>query len=241
MATLFISDLHLHPSRPAIITCFLEFLEQQQGLADALYILGDLFESWIGDDHPEPAYQPVKLALGKCCKAGTPVYLMHGNRDFMLSEAFTSETGCMLLTDPTRIDLYGTPTLLMHGDSLCTDDTEYQQVRTRVRDPAWQQQARALPVDKRLEIAAQARALSAQSKQGKDEYIMDVNQDEVLRVIEQQQVDLLIHGHTHRPGSHTLEIGDREVTRVVLGDWYNAGSVLVADTWGQRLEKLDCQ
>ena len=241
MATLFISDLHLHPSRPTIITCFLEFLEQQQGLADALYILGDLFESWIGDDHPEPAYQPVKLALGECCKAGTPVYLMHGNRDFMLSEAFTSETGCMLLTDPTRIDLYGTPTLLMHGDSLCTDDTEYQQVRARVRDPAWQQQARALPVDKRLELAAQARALSAQSKQGKDEYIMDVNQDEVLRVIEQQQVDLLIHGHTHRPGSHTLEIGDREVTRVVLGDWYNTGSVLVADTRGQRLEKLDCQ
>ena len=106
---------------------------------------------------------------------------------------------------------------------------------------AWQQQARALPVDKRLEIAVQARELSAQSKQGKQEYIMDVNQDEVLRVIEEQQVDLLIHGHTHRPGSHTLEIGDREVTRVVLGDWYNTGSVLVADTRGQRLEKLDCQ
>ncbi|GMQ87827.1 MAG: UDP-2,3-diacylglucosamine diphosphatase [Gammaproteobacteria bacterium] len=241
MATLFISDLHLHPSRPAIIACFLKFLEQQQGRVDALYILGDLFESWIGDDHPEPAYQPVKPALGRCSNAGTPVYLMHGNRDFMLGETFTGETGCILLTDPTRIDLYGTPTLLMHGDSLCTDDSEYQQVRARVRDPAWQQQARTLPVNKRLEIAAQARALSARSKQGKEEYIMDVNQDEVLRVIEEHQVDLLIHGHTHRPGSHAFRNGNREVTRMVLGDWYDTGSVLVADTRGRRLETLVCQ
>ncbi len=241
MATLFISDLHLHPSRPAIITCFLEFLGQQQGRADALYILGDLFESWIGDDHPEPAYHSVKLALGKCNQAGTPVYLMHGNRDFMLGDAFIGETGSTLLPDPTRIDLYGTPTLLMHGDSLCTDDGEYQQIRARVRDPAWQQQARTLPVDKRLEIAAQARTLSAQAKQGKEEYIMDVNQDEVLRVIEQNQVDLLIHGHTHRPGSYPLKPGNRKVTRIVLGDWYDTGSVLVADSRGWRLEKLDCQ
>ena len=241
MATLFVSDLHLHPSRPAIIACFLKFLGQQQGRADALYILGDLFESWIGDDHPEPAYHAVKLALGKCAKAGTPVYLMHGNRDFMLGETFAGETGCTLLPDPTRIDLYGTPTLLMHGDSLCTDDDEYQQIRARVRDPAWQQQARALAVDKRLEIAAQARELSAQAKQGKQETIMDVNQDEVLRVIEENQVDLLIHGHTHRPGSHTLNAGKRKVTRIVLGDWYTTGSVLVADARGRRLETLECQ
>jgi len=241
LATLFISDLHLHPSRPAIIACFLKFLEQQRGRVDALYILGDLFESWIGDDHPEPAYHSIKPALENCNDAGTPVYLMHGNRDFMLGETFTNETGCILLPDPTRIDLYGTPTLLMHGDSLCTDDLEYQQVRARVRDPAWQQQARALPVDKRLEIAAQARALSARSKQGKEEYIMDVNQDEVLRVIEKNQVDLLIHGHTHRPGNHTLTNGAHEITRIVLGDWYSAGSVLIADENGQRLEKLNCQ
>jgi len=241
LATLFVSDLHLHPSRPAIIACFLKFLGQQQGRADALYILGDLFESWIGDDHPEPAYHPVKLALGKCAKAGTPVYLMHGNRDFMLGETFAGETGCTLLPDPTRIDLYGTPTLLMHGDSLCTDDDEYQQIRARVRDPAWQQQARTLAVDKRLEIAAQARELSAQAKQGKQETIMDVNQDEVLRVIEENQVELLIHGHTHRPGSHTLNAGKRKVTRIVLGDWYTTGSVLVADARGRRLETLECQ
>jgi len=240
LATLFISDLHLHPSRPAIIACFLAFLAQQKGRADALYILGDLFESWIGDDHPEPVYQTVKLALKSCTRAGTPVYLMHGNRDFMLGKRFAAETGCTLLPDPTRIDLYGTPTLLMHGDSLCTDDIEYQQVRKRVRDPAWQQQARELPIDRRLAIAAQARTLSAQSKQGKHDYIMDVNQDEVRRVIEENQVTLLIHGHTHRPGSHTLNAGKHEVTRIVLGDWYNAGSVLVAGRQDRRLEKLAC-
>ncbi len=241
MATLFISDLHLHPSRPAIIACFLKFIEQQQGRADALYILGDLFESWIGDDHPEPAYHAVKLALGGCCDAGTPVYLMHGNRDFMLGDAFTGETGCILLSDPTCIDLHGTPTLLMHGDSLCVDDHEYQQIRARVRDPAWQQQARVLPVDQRLQIAAQARELSAQSNQGKAEDIMDVNQDEVVRVIEQHQVELLIHGHTHRPGRHAIRIGNRETTRIVLGDWYDKGSVLITDTQGRRLQTLSCQ
>jgi len=240
VTTLFISDLHLDAARPEIGDELIRFLTKEACKADALFILGDLFESWIGDDHPEPAYHAVKLALGKCGKAGTPVYLMHGNRDFMLSETFAAETGCTLLPDPTRIDLYGTPTLLMHGDSLCTDDDEYQQIRARVRDPAWQQQARTLAVDKRLEIAAQARELSAQAKQGKQETIMDVNQDEVLRVIEEHQVDLLIHGHTHRPGSHSLDAGKRKVTRIVLGDWYTTGSVLVADARGRRLETLEC-
>ena len=119
MSTLFISDLHLHPSRPAIIECFLTFLKQQRGQAEALYILGDLFETWIGDDNPEPAYQPVKSALKAFSNAGTPAYLMHGNRDFLLSGQFAAETGCSLLPDPTRIDFYGMATVLMHGDSLC--------------------------------------------------------------------------------------------------------------------------
>jgi len=240
LATLFISDLHLHPSRPAVITCFLAFLEQQRGQAEALYILGDLFETWIGDDHPEPVYQRVKQALAACCQAGTPVHLMHGNRDFMLGGTFLAETGCTLLPDPAQIDLYGAATLLMHGDSLCTDDTEYQQVRKQLRDPAWQQQARALPVAQRLAMAAEARARSTQSKRGKEEYIMDVNQDEVRRVIEAGRVDLLIHGHTHRPGSHSVQTAHGEATRIVLGDWYETGSVLVADRHGRRLEALPC-
>lgn len=238
MATLFISDLHLHPSRPAIIKCFLDFAAARQGKAEALYILGDLFEAWIGDDDPEPAYQTVKTAIRSCSDAGTPVYLMHGNRDFMIGKQFVKETRCTLLTDPTRLDLYGIPTLLMHGDSLCTDDREYQALRSKVRDPDWQQQAGRLPVDERLALARQARELSALSKQGKEEYIMDVNQDEVLRVAEQHRVSLLIHGHTHRPGIHTVDADDRKITRIVLGDWYRTGSVLVVDKQGREFETL---
>ena len=239
MTTLFISDLHLHPSRAASIDAFLGFLSRHQGSAEALYILGDLFETWVGDDHPEPAYQPVKSALKACSTAGTPVYFMHGNRDFMLARQFAAETGCTLIEDPTHINLYGTATLLMHGDSLCTDDTEYQQLRARLRDPDWQQQARSLPVEQRMEMAEQARELSTLSKQGKDEYIMDVNQDEVRRVMAEQDVALLIHGHTHRPGEHTFSNGTRECTRIVLGDWYNKGSVLVVNKHHRQLQPLD--
>lgn len=227
VAILFLSDLHLHPSRPAIIDCFVHFLLAQQGRAQALYILGDLFEAWIGDDHPDPGYEPVKTALRACHEAETPVYLMHGNRDFLIGERFCEETGCVLLPDPTRIDLYGTPTLLMHGDTLCTDDAEYQSLRTQVRDAQWQRRILALPVRERLALAQQARELSTLATQGKDEYIMDVNAGEVLRVIEEYKVDLLIHGHTHRPAVHHCECRGRRVTRIVLGDWYTRGSVLV--------------
>ena len=240
MSTLFISDLHLHPSRPAIIECFLTFLKQQQGQAEALYILGDLFETWVGDDHPEPSYQPVKSALKAFSNAGTPAYLMHGNRDFLLSGQFTAETGCCLLPDPTRIDLYGTATLLMHGDSLCSDDKDYQRLRSRVRDPAWQQDILGLPLEQRLKMAQQARQLSAQSKQGKDETIMDANQDAIRRSVEKNQADLLIHGHTHRPGIHTFRHNGREITRIVLGDWYETGSVLSIDHQGWQLKTLNC-
>ena len=239
MATLFISDLHLHPSRAASIDAFLDFLGRHRGKAEALYILGDLFETWVGDDHPEPAYQPVKTALRACNTAGTPVCLMHGNRDFMLAQQFATETGCTLIADPTRIDLYGTAALLMHGDSLCTDDKDYQRLRAQVRDPDWQQQARELPVKQRMEMAEQARELSALSKQGKDEYIMDVNQDEVRRVMTEQDVTLLIHGHTHRPGEHSFSNGTQQCTRIVLGDWYNKGSVLTVNQQHRQLQTLE--
>ena len=240
MPTLFVSDLHLHPSRPAIIECFLTFLQQQHGQTEALYILGDLFETWIGDDHPEPVYQPVKSALKAFSDAGTPVYLMHGNRDFLLSEQFAAETGCSLLPDPTRIELYGTRTVLMHGDSLCSDDSEYQRLRSRLRDPAWQQDILGRPVEQRLQMAQLARELSAQSKQGKDETIMDANQDAIRRAVEENHADLLIHGHTHRPGIHTFINNDKEITRIVLGDWYETGSVLAIDPRGWQLQTLNC-
>lgn len=242
MPTLFISDLHLHPSRPRIIDCFLRFIDDQKGRADALYILGDLFEVWIGDDHPEPAYQAIRTALARCSTAGTPVFLLHGNRDFLIGDCFAAETGCTLRTDLMVIDLYGTRTLLMHGDTLCTDDTEYQSFRSRVRDSAWQKKILALPATQRLELAAQARETSTRLVQDKDEYIMDANQHEVLRVMKQHQVTLLIHGHTHRPAVHSIDINGSKATRIVLGDWYTQGSVLVVDQDGwntQILQALD--
>lgn len=238
MATLFIADLHLHPSRPAISECLIRFLTTIQGDAEALYILGDLFEAWVGDDHPEPAYQPVKQALKKCTQAGTPVFLLHGNRDFLLGEQFSTETGCTLLDDPSTIDLYGTRTLLMHGDALCTDDADYQVLRNRLRDPEWQQQALSLPLEERLQLAEQARELSSLSMQGKAEYIMDVNQAEVLSVFDRHDASLLIHGHTHRPGIHNIEHKSRKLQRVVLGDWYRQGSVLSAVDGSLELKTL---
>lgn len=238
MATFFVSDLHLHPSRPALIQSFLRFLRKQGGQAEAIYILGDLFEAWVGDDDPEPAYAGVRIALKQCVDAGTPVYVMHGNRDFMIGEQFASQTGCTLIEDPTRIDLYGTPTLLMHGDSLCTDDTDYQALRKKVRDPQWQQAALELPLAQRLELAQQARELSTLANQGKEERIMDVNALEVRRVIEANQVRLLIHGHTHRAGIYPVETDQQPATRIDLGDWYESGSALVAGPQGWHREQL---
>jgi UDP-2,3-diacylglucosamine hydrolase len=238
MATLFISDLHLDPSRPAISECLLRFLTGIQGGARALYILGDLFETWVGDDHPEPAYQPVKQALKNCNLAGTPVFLLPGNRDFLLGEQFSLETGCTLLEDPSTIDLYGSRALLMHGDALCTDDTDYQALRRRVRDPEWQQQALSLPLDERLQLAEQARELSTLSTQGKSETIMDVNQEEVWRAFDCHNACLLIHGHTHRPGIYDCVHRGKNLRRIVLGDWYRQGSVLSADAGGFELKTL---
>jgi len=238
MPTFFISDLHLHPSRPAINRCFTSFLSDIKGHAEALYILGDLFEAWVGDDHPEPAYVPVKRSLMQCVRAGTPVFVLHGNRDFLLGPRFARETGCTLLEDPSRIDLYGRATLLMHGDSLCTDDADYQALRARLRDPQWQRQALSLPLEERLSLATQARELSALAVRGKDETIMDVNADAVLDVFSSHDVSLLIHGHTHRPGVHRLQHQGRQLERIVLGDWYEQGSVLIAEHDKLELEIL---
>jgi UDP-2,3-diacylglucosamine hydrolase len=238
MATLFVSDLHLHPSRADVCACFTDFLASLPGQAQALYILGDLFDAWVGDDHPEPAYEPVKQALARCTAAGTPVFVLHGNRDFLLGERFARDTGCTLLPDPVVIELYGERALLMHGDSLCTDDVEYQRLRRQLRDPEWQAQALALPLHERLELAQQARDLSMMSNRGKDENIMDVNPDEVLRMFATHDVGLLIHGHTHRPGLHRIRHNGRALRRFVLGDWYEHGSVLSANSDGLTFRTL---
>ena len=239
MATLFISDLHLDPSRPAIIDGFLDWLNRQAGSAEAVYILGDLFEAWIGDDDPEPLWQQVIRTISTCTWAGTPVRFMHGNRDFLIGEDFQRESGCQLISDPTVIELYGRRTLLMHGDLLCSDDTEYQQLRTRVRSPDWQQTVLKRPVEERLALACSAREQSKHSVLGKSFDILDVNQETVSAYMERYQVDLLIHGHTHRPGVYPVELSEGSGTRIVLGDWYKQGSLLRADADTLDLQTLE--
>jgi UDP-2,3-diacylglucosamine hydrolase len=236
--TLFISDLHLDPERPAITALFLDFLASRALGADAIYILGDLFEAWIGDDDTGSMNQAVCEGLKACAMAGTPVYVMHGNRDFLLGSGFAERSGCTLLGDPARIDLYGRPALLMHGDLLCTDDTEYMAFRKMVRDPVWQQEMLAKPLDERRQMAQAMRANSREQTDGKPEFIMDVNSDAVVRLMTENHVQRLIHGHTHRPAIHDLDIAGHAAQRIVLGDWYEQGSVLVCSAAGCELQNL---
>lgn len=226
MTVLFVSDLHLDASRPGITDLFLRFLSEEARRAEALYLLGDVFEAWVGDDDPGEPGASVCAALDALSNSGVPVFLMRGNRDFLFGPGIAQRCGARLLPDPCVIDLHGTPTLLMHGDLLCTGDTAYQAFRTQVRDPAWQERFLAQPLDARQAFAAQARAASREHQQGVSEAITDVAPAAVVEVMERYGVSRLIHGHTHRPAVHALEVGGRAATRVVLGDWYEQGSVL---------------
>jgi len=226
MATLFISDLHLEADRPEIGEQFLDFLDEEATDAEALYILGDFFEYWVGDDDPDEYYATVKRSLRAFTDTGVPVYFMHGNRDFMIGERFAAETGVTILPEPFALELYGKSVLLSHGDALCTDDTEYQQMRAMTRNPEWQAMMLAKPLEERVAIAKQARALSQERNKTLSESIMDVNPDAVVQVISEYGVEILLHGHTHRPGIHSVEVDDRIAKRVVLGDWYDQGSVV---------------
>jgi UDP-2,3-diacylglucosamine hydrolase len=237
--TLFISDLHLDPERPAITALFLDYVANQGGRADALYILGDLFEAWIGDDDDSELNRAVCSALADCAAAGTPVYVMHGNRDFLLGERFARQARCTLLEDPARIDLYGTPTLLMHGDLLCTDDVEYQAFRVQARSAEWQAELLAKPLAERRAIAIEMRRVSREQTGGKPEAIMDVNADAVIGRMRELGTTRLIHGHTHRPAVHDLAIDGQPAQRLVLGDWYEQGSVLECTPAGCELQVLD--
>lgn len=243
MATLFVSDLHLDPDRPEITRLFGDFIEGEARRAEALYILGDLFEAWVGDDDPSEAGTFVAERLKAIADSGVPVYFMHGNRDFLLGGEFARRAGMTLLADPARIDLYGQPALLMHGDTLCTDDVAYQQFRAQTRDPRWQRQFLAQPLEARLAFARQARAASRARQgelrdAGQMETITDVAPTAVEAVFRDHDVDLLIHGHTHRPAVHALDVDGRARTRVVLGDWYEQGSVLRVDAGGMVLDAL---
>jgi UDP-2,3-diacylglucosamine hydrolase len=239
LSTLFISDLHLSPERPAIIGLFLAFLRDRAAGAEALYVLGDLFEYWIGDDAGrQPEVQPLIAALRALTRSGVPVYFMHGNRDFLLGEDFARDTGCRLLADPTVITLYGERVLLMHGDTLCTDDAEYLRFRAMVRDPRWIQAFLAKPIPERLAMAREYREMSKTATATKKPEIMDVNPAAVEAALRDHGVRHLIHGHTHRPAQHVLTLDGATVRRTVLGDWYDQGSVLTCDANGCTLEAL---
>ena len=206
--------------------------------ADALYILGDLFEAWIGDDDPSPYYAGMKRAIRELTDSGVPAFFMHGNRDFMIGERFAEETGVRLLDDPHPIDLHGEKVLLSHGDSLCTDDVEYQAIRTMTRNPEWQAAMLAKSVEERTAIARQARMESKAHGDAIDLEISDVTQDAVDAIIREHGCDVLLHGHTHRPAVHPLHVDERPVHRIVLGDWYEQGSMVEWDADGPRLETL---
>ncbi|WP_418140220.1 UDP-2,3-diacylglucosamine diphosphatase [Marinobacter sp. MA] len=219
MTTLFISDLHLEESRPDITEAFLGFLDGTASGVDQLYILGDFFEAWIGDDERTPLQEQIAAALRKLRDSGTDIFLMHGNRDFLIGEDFCKRAGASLLDDPTVIDLHGTPTLLMHGDSLCTADVEYQKFRANMRNPQWQQMILQRPLEDRQQMARQLREISMAKNQGKEEFIMDVTPEEVIKDMEAHGVQHMIHGHTHRPAVHELIANGLPAKRIVLGDW----------------------
>ena len=235
MRYLFISDLHLEAQRPDITRAFLRFLDEQASQAEALYILGDFFEVWLGDDNPDPLADEVSSALLALSRRGTRIHLMHGNRDFLIGKDFCRRSGCTLLNDPTVIKLNGEPVLLMHGDSLCTDDIGYMRMRRWLRNPLSLFILRNLPLKTRHRIGRKLRNESQQRTRYKALDITDVNQDEVLRVMRKHQATTLIHGHTHRPAVHPLEIDGKAVQRIVLGDWDKAGWVLEVNMEGYLL------
>lgn len=238
MTTLFISDLHLEAHQPDIGEQFLAFLEGEARDAEALYILGDLFEVWLGDDDPNPYYQQMKTGLRKLADTGVPIYFMHGNRDFTIGQQFCEETGVSLLNDPTVVNLYGRDVLLCHGDSLCTDDVQYQQIRTMTRDPAWQAMMLSKSIEERIAFAVQAREESIARGDSISDEIMDVNADAVMAALREHNVDIMLHGHTHRPAVHDIDMEDQRATRIVLGDWYEQGSVVRWNKEGPTLESM---
>ena len=227
MTTLLISDLHLTEERPEANERFIALLEDKRRASDALYILGDFFEYWIGDDDlGEPFNAVVAALLRDLTRRGVPVHLMHGNRDFLIGERFCAATGASLLQDPTVVEIGGVKTLLVHGDTLCTDDVEYQAWRRKARDPAFQAEFLAKPLAERRKAVGQMREKSKQVVQEKTAEIMDVNEDAVRHALRSHGVRRLIHGHTHRPGRHAIDVDGQRCERWVLPDWYGRGGYL---------------
>ena len=236
MSYIFISDLHLDESRPEITSAFIDFIGTTASTADRLYILGDFFEVWLGDDDQSEFNAGVISVLAQL---SMPRFIMHGNRDFLLGAAFCRQTGFELLPDPSRQNLFGKPVLLMHGDSLCTRDTAYMAVRKKARDPAFQRELLARSLEERTVFAGKARSDSGQHSRDTAMDIMDVTPEEVVKVMLQNDVPLLIHGHTHRPDVHEVALGQQTGQRVVLGDWDRQGWYLQMDEKSFSLHSFD--
>ncbi|MFM7481818.1 MAG: UDP-2,3-diacylglucosamine diphosphatase [Candidatus Methylopumilus sp.] len=223
--TIFVSDIHLCKSRPSIADAFINFLNKTNNQVDALYILGDLFEYWIGDDSKQ--HENVIQAIKKLTDRHIQVFLMHGNRDFLIGSEFEKKTGAVLLDDPTVIKIYGKRVLLGHGDSLCTDDIEYQSFRDKIRSESWKNEFLKKSLSERILIANEFRKESELNKKNKSLEIMDVNNEAVNQtLIEFNYPDIFIHGHTHRPNRHSIKLDGHQIERIVLGDWYEQGSYL---------------
>jgi UDP-2,3-diacylglucosamine hydrolase len=233
-STLVIADLHLSPEAPQITDCFLQFLKKEQGQHQALYILGDLFEAWIGDDDINPFTTQIAHAIHEFSDT-TPVFFSHGNRDFLLGNRYARRCGMTLLPELYQTEVYGQQVIFMHGDQLCIDDVAYQKFRKKSRSWWWQAIMKAFPLSYRRQTAIKMRNKSRMSQMQKAEYIMDVATREVIRVMNEHQVDLLIHGHTHRPAIHAMDNGSK---RIVVGDWYTQGSVLTLTESDQTLSTL---
>jgi len=229
---LLISDLHLEEERPDITRAFLHFLQTRAREAEALYILGDFFEVWIGDDGMSAFQQGIAGALRALSDAGTRVFLMHGNRDFLIGRAFCREAGCTQLKDPSIVQFNGEPVLLMHGDSLCTLDVGYMKLRRTLRNPLSLFILRNLPLSTRHKLARKLRSESRAQTSMKAREIVDVTPDEVPRIMAEHGVRTLIHGHTHRPAVHQLQVAGQPATRIVLGDWDKQGWALQVDENG---------
>ena len=235
MTVLFISDLHLDAEHPETIRRFTTFMQRYARNVSELYILGDLFEAWVGDDDDDPRLTPIVAALREAADSGVRCAVMHGNRDFLIGERFCAATGCRLLGDHERITINGEPVLLTHGDLLCTDDTRYQALRSQLRSPVWQREFLAKPLAERRKIATDLRQMSATEIAAKSEYIMDVNQATVERTMRESDVRLLLHGHTHRPAIHHFMLDGNPAQRIVLGAWHDEPSFVLWDERGAAL------
>ena len=238
MATLFVSDVHLSADRPEQVHRFLEFLATTARRAQALYLLGDLFDLWLGDDDLGPPNGEAVVALAALGRAGVGLFAQHGNHDFLLGRKFARDTGCRILPDPTRVEIHGESVLLSHGDAFCTRDRSYQRWRTFTRNPVAQMLFRALPLPLRRDQAARIRARTLALTPRKPPEVMDVDPVAVALAARAHGVSRVVHGHTHRPGVYPLGVEGMHAERIVLGDWYEGDSVLVWDRTGPQLTRV---